>query len=1086
MPLISLIFWGKSVNKYLLSLMVLLPLSTFVAAQDADDEAEVEEVVTTGIKSSLKDAIDIKRKNVGVVDAISAEDIGKFPDGNLAESLARLVGVTTERSNDEGTKISVRGLGPEFNLVTLNGRSMPTVPGRYVGGRSFNFGDISSSGISAVEVYKSANATLPTGGLGSTVNMVTTKPLDIDRNTIGSISATAYDHTKGENITPEVDFVYATKTMGDDISWGFSISGSHQERENTEDGTNQIPWVPMYDENIWWRVPGSSNITNNNQRADGDYFYPEYINYRYKDNTRERNNAQTAFQIELGKVRATLDYTWSDVEFTSEGAQWGSYFGGWNNRQMVINERGVAISGMETHQDARAWYGESFTNMITWAENKSSNKSVGLNIDIAATDTLTLEIDYHDSSAAKKGNPDGAWADNYVTFSGGSWPGYGDGGIFAQAGSMFNRSFDFNNPVGALSFINKRYYCCGADGQPAHITDVTKFEGQDMAGREGSIVYEDKRSDNSQFQFNGTWDNESGLIMDSLVSVNFGISKLKQKFVAQKYRNDMRGSSHLGPGNPIMLAYGLLDDDAFTQVTLDNFLGSGTSTHFLSISPEMAQYLFERTGWTSANTNWWQASSPDTWECTADDAVDAQGSPNGLLGVDGNPTTTRGVMCKGGVDSDEIVSESIESIYANFNFEHTTESGGEIRAQLGLRYEDVTRTSVGAAALPLKTIWGFGAYQYEGVLYDGQRINMIDGPPQTFVDNGASDSFLPNFNISYEFDDNQIVRFSASKTLSRPALETLSSSFTMSQYLPFQPRQVFSGNPNLQPYSAENFDLAYEYYYKEGSYFAVNYFRKDISDYHGSGQGTSSFNGVVDVAGGDLLAFVDNDNPNAFCAWTGYSWGCAPWVNQIQDYAWIAGTGFSFNGCPGRTEDGCAKNELNNNDTVFVGSAASGDPLAQFEIFRPVNKYEGTLDGFEVAVQHLFDNNFGVIANATFVGGDTDVDRDFIGEQFALPGFGDAANFTVFYEDDFYSARLAYNLKAETYAGMDSYNPLFVEERGQLDFSASYNFNDNAVVFFEAQNVTDEDVRLFARYEEMLFLYQDHGPIYKLGFRYKL
>ena len=166
-------------NKYLLSLMVLLPLSTFTYAQDADEE-QVEEIVTTGIKSSLKDAIDIKRKNVGVVDAISAEDIGKFPDGNLAESLARLVGVTTERSNDEGTKISVRGLGPEFNLVTLNGRSMPTVPGRYEGGRSFNFGDISAVGVSAVEVYKSANATLPTGGLGSTVNMVTTKPLDIN------------------------------------------------------------------------------------------------------------------------------------------------------------------------------------------------------------------------------------------------------------------------------------------------------------------------------------------------------------------------------------------------------------------------------------------------------------------------------------------------------------------------------------------------------------------------------------------------------------------------------------------------------------------------------------------------------------------------------------------------------------------------------------------------------------------------------------------------------------------------------------------------------------------------------------------
>ena len=69
MRIISLKFYGEiSMYKYLLSLMVLLPLSTFVAAQDAEDEAEVEEVVTTGIKSSLKDAIDIKRKNVGVVE----------------------------------------------------------------------------------------------------------------------------------------------------------------------------------------------------------------------------------------------------------------------------------------------------------------------------------------------------------------------------------------------------------------------------------------------------------------------------------------------------------------------------------------------------------------------------------------------------------------------------------------------------------------------------------------------------------------------------------------------------------------------------------------------------------------------------------------------------------------------------------------------------------------------------------------------------------------------------------------------------------------------------------------------------------
>ena len=99
-------------NRYLLSLVLLLPISVAINAQE-EEQDEVEEVIVSGVKSSLKDAIDIKRKNVGVVDALTAQDLGKFPDGNLAGALSRLVGVTTERSNDERTKVTVRGLRPE-------------------------------------------------------------------------------------------------------------------------------------------------------------------------------------------------------------------------------------------------------------------------------------------------------------------------------------------------------------------------------------------------------------------------------------------------------------------------------------------------------------------------------------------------------------------------------------------------------------------------------------------------------------------------------------------------------------------------------------------------------------------------------------------------------------------------------------------------------------------------------------------------------------------------------------------------------------------------------------------------------------
>ena len=296
--------------KYLLSLMVLLPLSTIVVAQEAEEAetSEVEEVVTTGIRSSLIDAISIKRENVGVVDAITAEDIGKFADRNIAEALSRLVGVTTNRDNGESTSVTIRGLGPEFNLVTLNGRSMPTVPPLWVGGRSFDFGDISSSGVAAVEVYKSANAILPTGGLGATINMVTTKPIDGKNG--GGISVRAMHHSSvetGDDYTPEVDLVFLRNgEVGDDAKWGFSISGSHHVMHNRESGTNEITWLPSP---IINNVPGNAVVTSSNARADGAFFYPSGLLYKNMDNERTRENLQTTLQWEQGIVTATLDYT---------------------------------------------------------------------------------------------------------------------------------------------------------------------------------------------------------------------------------------------------------------------------------------------------------------------------------------------------------------------------------------------------------------------------------------------------------------------------------------------------------------------------------------------------------------------------------------------------------------------------------------------------------------------------------------------------------------------------------------------------------------------------------------------------------
>src|SRR6187399_3644162 len=187
----------------------------FAQEQSAD---ELEEVVVTGLRGSLKASMEIKRDATGVVDAISAEDIGKFPDSNLAESLQRITGVSIDRVNGEGSAVTVRGFGPGFNLVTLNGRAMPTASiasvgqdqnGAVVSGttRSFDFSNIASEGVNSLVVYKTARAAVTSGGIGAAIDIVTRRPLDGALGFTGSIGAKAvYDDsdTQYAQVTPEV------------------------------------------------------------------------------------------------------------------------------------------------------------------------------------------------------------------------------------------------------------------------------------------------------------------------------------------------------------------------------------------------------------------------------------------------------------------------------------------------------------------------------------------------------------------------------------------------------------------------------------------------------------------------------------------------------------------------------------------------------------------------------------------------------------------------------------------------------------------------------------------------------------------
>jgi len=1007
-----------SIKKFVSS-SIAIALTSVAATGWAQEETTppqldgIEEVVVTGIRSSLRDAIGIKRSYVGNVDAISAEDFGKFPDGNLAESLARVPGIAIDRSNVEGQKIAVRGFGPEFNMVTLNGRQMPTAPGIYEGGRAFNFGDIASPGVSAVEVFKSANSALPSGGIGATVNMVTTKPLNVNGTSRSfSLSGVADTTSEAGGLPIESNFLYATNQD----RWGFSFSGSFQERQNRETGTRENNWITV-SENPGRVDPLNPAFTNNNQRADGETFYGEPSSYLIKDNDRTRINAQATFQYEITPdLVGTLDYTYSNVDFSSEGLTFGSWLGGWTTNEATINEDGVFTDVVVGDK--------SYDHDITWQNLVNTNKSIGLNLEWSVNEALTLAFDTHSSSA----EVDGGELDNTIAAS----P---------------NFQTNINHTNGGASGINTFTY--DAEFLPEHylLSSATIKDGF-------------KENVMDQFQLTGEWLNFDGGLV---TSVDFGISHLESTF------NKLTYEETYGTAGASAADY---DDSLFPRTLLD-------SDFMNSFNPDIGtEYYYH---------------------------VDPQDALAAFATV--NPTAA---LTAGDLDTNYQVNETQDAAFVQINMESEM-SGMPVDMVFGLRYEDSETESVSFFAPTTALVWE----PLNGVV-------PVQAAAANISETGSNSQFLPSLAVSVGITDEKVVRASVSKTMSRPDIFSLSSQFDLSNRDFFQVT-ADAGNTDLTPVESTNFDISFENYYGDESYWAVNYFRKDISGFVGSRTTDQEVGDLRNPAYGTngtiaqdcVAAWNDAGRPDPGVPGVFGSGDCVsqqalwaqPWMNDFQHMGWIAAaleagvpvsaaTGFPFldptdpnlgsaaiappADCPDSGWWIC----FPGTEGAIVQTGA--DPLAVVEVTRPYNMNSGVVDGIELAWQHLWeDAPYGMQFNYTFInGGDVDVDRYVIGEQFVLPGLGDSGNLSFFFEDDRHTARIALNYRGETVAGFADYEqPLFVEARQQLDLSYQFRYNDATTFFADASNINDESTRLFVRNEEMLFLAQDHGPVYKFGVR---
>jgi len=382
-----------------------------------------------------------------------------------------------------------------------------------------------------------------------------------------------------------------------------------------------------------------------------------------------------------------------------------------------------------------------------------------------------------------------------------------------------------------------------------------------------------------------------------------------------------------------------------------------------------------------------------------------------------------------------------------------------LHAALGVRYEKTEVTS--SALVPTATGINWVANNEFSLVFSSPDFTTLDG---------EYDYVLPSADFALDVTDSMKVRLSYGESIGRPGWGDIQGGQTLNQLARINGGTGQQGNPGLLPLESQNYDLSFEWYYNEGSYLSVGYFKKDIDNYVGVSTITATPFNLPHPGQG---AYFDEAVATGGCP--------AADLTCVRNYIFD-----NHAGAPGVTATGV---DSNGNRTGII-AGRPGDDIATFAITVPANQRSAELDGWELAVQHMFgESGFGVSANYTMVDSNLAYDNHDRGEQFAIEGLSDSANFVAFFEKSNWSVRAAYNWRDEFLAGrFDGTglpNPVYVEAYGQLDVNASFNVTDNLMLLAEAINLTDETQRLHGRNANQALYVTQTGPRFMIGARYK-
>jgi len=975
-------------------------------SQGADDPSDLDTVTVTGIRGSLQSSMNLKRDSVGVVDGIIAEDIGKFPDTNLAESLQRISGVSIDRTDSgEGSKVTVRGVGPDFNLVLLNGRQMPatshggTVTGSLPRSRSFDFSNLASEAVSELEVYKTVHADMPTGGIGATLNIKTVRPLDkpglhaqlgvkgvMDRSVDKLPRGTA-----GDSITPEISGIFSNTWL--DGRFGVALNASYQKRHS---GYNRVD-----NERGWFTYAGDveSNGSNNNiplpqphqpgaslydidnQPGAGDvYGLPQDLTFSSNGVQRERRNGQLVLQFApLDNLTATMDYTYAQ-----------------NTVQQHVNRSWVSfgfLPGMSSWTDGPVAgpiiYSEipNGNGIFIMAAGKpatrSELKSLGFNLEWQPTDALSFAMDWHTSKAESlpygihgSGGFIGAVANisraltvdfsqDFPVFNMELAPGVTQVGPehAMLGGSLFQGSFNWSEVK---------------QGQFSGTFRFSDYQALDFGATSTEVSNRSAASRALRVNWNGV--GSPADYDDDL----FQVDHWGRYFTQFKGHDDPRFSDQ----------FLVIDYDRFRQRAMEMDPGQA---HLLQLSNQFNREL-----------------------------------------------------------------EAIEKTQSAFvQWRNTFDWTIPVNVAAGVRYEKTKVTSPSTINPPASHArWSSNIGDLNFVIgSDAVREN----------ETGEYDYWLPGLDIRADLRDNLVVRGSYGKSIGRANWNHIQGGTILNNALRIQEGTGERGDPGILPLESKNFDLSMEWYYGEGSYLSLGYFRKKISGFISNTVVSANPYGVRTPVGG---TYWNNALDIGGCGGTDYV--C------IREYIFI-----NHQNDPGVQYDGLDADGRATRGTI---TGLDTDPLAVFNLTAPANQHSDTLDGWELNLQHMFGSSgFGAAFNYTMVDSGLTFDNTTLGPQYPMEGLSDTANLVAFYDKDRWQVRVAYNWRDEFLlrSSDGTRNPWYVQSYGQFDANVTWAMNEHLSVFVEGINLTNETQRIHSRHRNMLISATQTGPRYMFGVRYK-